>query len=538
MVFTAAQTRAFFEDNDQMAMERDTVAQLMQEGIQTVVDLIDFDEASLKQIAENLRRPAGRIPDPTIGNPGGAVAGSTIPCPPFVFGAKSQNRLLVATELLKFYKTIGRDTTVTNLKWNHVMRNFGEQWKAIKDKSKESEPEVPKISKTLPLIRWIEVFQDHCYRCLGVRYIPLAYVIRTDVAVPAVCPDAAINQPFSTEHGSVLDDLVMRAGHDHGLFGQDNQGVYFKLEEATRSTPYADSIKSFARKRDGRGAFLALVAQYAGKDKWEAEIKKSTDILHSRKWKSTQNFTLEKFIQQHRNAYVSLQACAERVSYQLPNAHSRVGYILDAIETDDAGLHAAMANVREDTAVGGKREDFEATAAYLLPKDPVARKRSQIQVNSKRGTVEISDVTAEISDFGSKPGIGKTGVHFRYYQAEEFRKLTKPQKDELIAWRDANPSSRKRDGKSTPTSPAKRTKAERKEIASLVKKGVADSLAARDKQADVEEQSKAVLMSLMKQLESKDSDTGRANLSSADSKEAKASGILKSILKKANTGKD
>jgi hypothetical protein len=51
----------------------------------------------------------------------------------------------------------------------------------------------------------------------------------------------------------------------------------------------------------------------------------------------------------HRNAYVSLQACAEHVQYQLPNEHSRVGYVIDAIESDDAPLQAAMANILDDT---------------------------------------------------------------------------------------------------------------------------------------------------------------------------------------------
>ena len=35
------------------------------------------------------------------------------------------------------------------------------------------------------------------------------------------------------------------------------------------------------------------------------------------------NFSLENFISQHRNAYVSMQASAEHVQYQLPNKHSR-----------------------------------------------------------------------------------------------------------------------------------------------------------------------------------------------------------------------
>jgi hypothetical protein len=49
-------------------------------------------------------------------------------------------------------------------------------------------------------------------------------------------------------------------------------------------------------------------------------------------WKGQSNFTLERFIAQHRNAFVSMQVAAEHVTYQLPNEHSRVGYLLDAIQ--------------------------------------------------------------------------------------------------------------------------------------------------------------------------------------------------------------
>ena len=72
----------------------------------------------------------------------------------------------------------------------------------------------------------------------------------------------------------------------------------------------------------------ALTSQYAGKDKWEAEIKHQEQLLHTRVCKGQSNFSLENFISQHRNAYVYMQASAEHVQYQLPNEHSRVGFCL------------------------------------------------------------------------------------------------------------------------------------------------------------------------------------------------------------------
>lgn len=73
MVLTAAQTTAFFEDAAQMGIPHATVIQMRNEGIVTVNDLVDFDKTTiLEQVAANLHRPAGRIPDP---NPGAHQSG-------------------------------------------------------------------------------------------------------------------------------------------------------------------------------------------------------------------------------------------------------------------------------------------------------------------------------------------------------------------------------------------------------------------------------------------------------------------------------
>ena len=185
------------------------------------------------------------------------------------------------------------------------------------------DPDVPTITKALPIIKWTEAFQDFLHRVIGARMIPLAYVIQTNPQVPGTAPTLAPNQPHSTEHGSVEEELIARASHIHALFRDDNSVVYYHLEKATRGTSYAASIKPFTRAKDGRGAWKALTSQYAGKDKWEAEIKRQEQLLHTRIWKGQSNFSLENFISQHRNAYVSMQASAEHVQYQLPNEHSR-----------------------------------------------------------------------------------------------------------------------------------------------------------------------------------------------------------------------
>ena len=70
-----------------------------------------------------------------------------------------------------------------------------------------------------------------------------------------------------------------------------------------------------------------------------------------------------------------MQQCAKHIAYQLPNEHTRAGYLLEGIQCPDPGLQAAMASMRTDDGANGMGSDFERAAAHLLPYDPVAQKR-------------------------------------------------------------------------------------------------------------------------------------------------------------------
>ena len=104
-----------------------------------------------------------------------------------------------------------------------------------------------------------------------------------------------------------------------------------------------------------------------------------------------------------------MQASAEHVQYQLPNEHSRVGFLLEVIQCSDPGLQAAMASIKTDNGLEGMRNNFEATAAHLLPYDPVAKKRSGGQ---KRGSAQISSVMDPSLPPQRNQALGKQGFTF------------------------------------------------------------------------------------------------------------------------------
>jgi len=86
-------------------------------------------------------------------------------------------------------------------------------------------------------------------------------------------------------------------------------------------------------------------------------------------------------LQLHQNTFVFMQAYAQHVAYQIPNEHSGVGYMLDVIKNNDVKLQAALANIEDDTGPSGKHDDFEKAAAHMLPKDPVLKNGTLLQLD-------------------------------------------------------------------------------------------------------------------------------------------------------------
>jgi len=99
-------------------------------------------------------------------------------------------------------------------------------------------------------------------------------------------------------------------------------------------------------------------------------------------------------------------------------------------------LQASMALVCNDQAACGKMNDFESTASFLLPHDPVANRRT----NDQKRNADISEVVADVSSqeaTTAKPRTGKTGVELRFHTRSKYSALSDDQCKELSDHRDS-----------------------------------------------------------------------------------------------------
>ena len=75
----------------------------------------------------------------------------------------------------------------------------------------------------------------------------MIYTVGEHIVPVDALPPLATDMPHSEIHGSVEEDLIARASHDHTLFKDNNAEVYYDLETAFRGTTYLASMNPFQR---------------------------------------------------------------------------------------------------------------------------------------------------------------------------------------------------------------------------------------------------------------------------------------------------
>ena len=301
----------FWENRDQMSLPVAVRLRLTDEGLSTIYDFSDFKTDQISQAFKNMRMSIPPVPGVAAVVDGQGV--EVFPAVPPIRGvlgisisAKCALRLKIASIAYHYYVSIGRNQTTNNMHYTNVLKSFYVEWEAVVKLSKEDKPNVPKLTKHLTPIRWVESFKDCVLRTFGVRDAPLSYVIREESEVKIEVEDPlSLNKAYGAS-GSIIEEMTKRMSYDDPLFKTDNGSVYSMLEEATRSTIYANTIKPFSRSKDGRKAWLVMVSPHNGDDKWEQLQKDKMKFLMNTTWNG-KTYSLEKFTGAHRKAYVQLQ---------------------------------------------------------------------------------------------------------------------------------------------------------------------------------------------------------------------------------------
>lgn len=415
----AAAFKAWLKQGTNMKLSSNSaVTRITHEGITNFESLMDFDKDSIDLLPRACSRAIPAVEADADNNvqaeeavPAGNI--STI----------SVHRLKVAADCARFYRDVGRELTYANMHYDNVLAGFKIDYDAYRVLKNQDSPKVPIVNekdRDKKVIKWIPLFEDVMSRTFGAKG-PLRYVIRETAEVETEILDPLLPDKHYGKHGSMMEDLINRLPHDGPTYKDDNKTVFMAISTAVAGTTVESTIKTYARTKNGRGAFLALIANHAGDIKYRAIVKARMHLLQNIKWNG-RAYALETHISNHRQAADDLAECAVHIHNQVPDEAQRVEYLLDSISCQDSALQAAIGNIRANS--NGMRSQFEAAAAHMLEVDPY--KRVSRSSHQKGG--------AQISDARFTAGRGDTGVDLRWHSRKEFASLSDAQKDELTAW--------------------------------------------------------------------------------------------------------
>ena len=212
-------------------------------------------------------------------------------------------RLKVDAKAVKYFSSIDRPLTAAMMTWDKLLNNFKLEWDSLQEMEMgNDDSSLPIISKTFPIEKWFDAHETYCTNYVGQSGCTLSWIYRDKSAVPAA-EALAPDQPYSTEHGSVDEEMFQRLAHAGCQFKADKANGLSHLVTATIGTIYATTLSPFKRSKDIRSAMIAMKAQFAGPAHWDVAAKKKNAMMMNRKFTGKGSQTLHLFAGQHRASF-------------------------------------------------------------------------------------------------------------------------------------------------------------------------------------------------------------------------------------------
>jgi len=114
--------------------------------------------------------------------------------------------------------------------------------------------------------------------------------------------------------------------HNHTLSKLDNSALFQIIDRAVAGHDVSATIAPFRCTHDGRGAYLAILTQHAGKSVWDRVVRDAMSVLQTRMWTLLQHTSMQ------RKAFILLSEAGEHVPTELPNDRTHVSYLLDSLK--------------------------------------------------------------------------------------------------------------------------------------------------------------------------------------------------------------
>ena len=400
---------------------------VMDEGLDTFDSFLDFSKDDIKTLCNSIRKPGGMIA-------GVGLAAATVNNGLHV-PAIAETRLAWAAYAAQYYSMIDRPINSRTMSWNYI-----QYFNSLKEERDNHTPPdtIPKLSSKITIMKWINLFEEHLSSVLGVRKVPLQYIIRDNVNPVGIdedpLPVGTGSPPYAERYDSFHDEMITRTSHAHPGFKADNKHVFNLLNDGLAGSSYVSSIQPFSRQKNGREAYKALVLHNLGSAKWDKVAEEADRRLTKVEWNGkSQRFTLLKHLTSHRNAHNDLVRASRCIDYQVPSESQRVKRLFASIKCSESRIESVRVQVLSDPT--GLGNDFERCADLLQlarPNNPATHPNPNHRVSA------LLTGKGKKRDQSKLASRGKSGVDLTYHRKEDYDKLNKAQKHELWEWQLAN----------------------------------------------------------------------------------------------------
>lgn len=354
----------------------------------------------------------------------------------------AEKKLKSAVYAASLYDLVGKPLTRPLFSVNRL-RTF-DSYKQVIDRTKDiNKPETPVVSKKLPIDKALDSLPNVLRSILGVRKVPLSYVIRpewpTDAQGNPVRPalgQLANNSIHSGEFSSFQEELIAFCPHAGPGWEEDNAAVFTIISDMLKDSSQASTLQGFKRARNGRGAYLTLCQHNLSNSTWDEICRRAEDTQTKKVWNGRNHrYTLKTHCDHHRDAYNDMVRAAEFSTYQVPDEHTRVSRLLASIQASHISEIAAAKTTIEATPA--KRSNFELAADFLILMCPKQKAGNQMRNISMLQTSPLTD--EEKSQMEDLRAQGVTLPNDRmYYEPSEYDGLTQDQRSLLYLMRKEN----------------------------------------------------------------------------------------------------
>jgi hypothetical protein len=382
------------------------------QGLLTFDDLIGMEEDDIKSITSNIRKPGGTLPRPTRQNPN-----ATIPNPGLSVGHVITRRLEIVRYYVNHCARIQRLPVNVNEMTLNRLSNVHQHFKNEKD---GSDVELPgKIVKIDDVRTNIEDLDSYLNNALGETYLPLAYLVREDIALPMF--DEGFGMP------SYHEEMIRRGDHQGAAYQRDNVALWNVISHMTHGGFAWNWVSSYERSRNGRGAYTALKAHYLG-ESYQARIRSSADaILQKTFYDGTRTFTFESYITMLQKAFTDLEATGEAVAEE-----RKVRVLMRGITASN--MQSAIQTVNANRHL---KSDYEAAVNYLSETNDTQKSMA----SAKRNVSAISKTSSQKKGKANDSTNKKKRLSTGFMKHNDWWKLTDAQRNEIRQKRQANSSN-------------------------------------------------------------------------------------------------